>query len=104
MKLFRADRIRFSTRIAADMPNPASYSPSDRHGDFASLFGTVHGRRVLAQILVQCQLWERSYTAGDSHETARREGMRDVGLWIMELINLEPVEPPAQTEHEEPDG
>ncbi len=103
MRLFRGDRIRFSARVAADLPDPRSYDDADRHADFTRLFGTPPGRRVLAQILVRCQLWERTYVAEDSHATAHREGMSDVGLWLMETINFEPAQLPAATEHEEPD-
>ncbi len=104
MKFFRGDRIRFSNRIAADMPDPRAYDEADRFRDFVHLFNTPTGRRVLALILVRCQVWERTYVAGDSHDTAHREGMRDIGLWLMETINMEPETLPAATEQEEPDG
>ncbi len=104
MKLFRGDRISFSERVAADMPDPRSYGPADQYRDFARLFDSPMGRRVLAIILVRCQLWERSYTPGDSHETAKREGMRDIGLWLMETINMEPAPQPAATQYEDPDA
>ncbi len=103
MKLFRGDRIKFSERVAKDHPG-STYSAADRYVDFAQLFATPQGRRVLSQILIRCQLWERSHTLGDSHATAHKEGMRDVGLWLMETINMEPGILPAQNEYEEPDG
>lgn len=103
MKLFRGDRITFSNRVAADHPGQ-TYSDADRYRDFAKLFNTAHGRRVLSIILVRCQIWERSYAPGDSHGMAHKEGMRDVGLWLMETINMEPDILPAQNEYEEPDG
>jgi hypothetical protein len=95
-----ADPVAFSTRIAGDLPD-RDYTAIDRYRDFRRLFETDEkGRRVLAQILTRCQLWERSYVAGDPHETARREGMRDVGLWIMEIINFEPPHPQPYDDEE----
>ena len=82
--------IKFSERMAAALPT-APYSALDRYRDFRRLFETDQGQRVLAQIMSRCQVWERSYAEGDTHETARREGMRDVGLWIMEIMNTEPA-------------
>ena len=102
MKFLRGDRIRFSNRTGADYP--ANQDRADEFRDFSAVFGTPQGRRVLATILVYSRVWLPTYVEGDSHETARREGMRDVGLWLMETINWTPVDLPAATEHEEPDG
>ncbi len=99
------DRMAFATRLAGDLP-ARGYTARDRRKDFKRIFETApEGRRVLAQLLVRCQVWEHSYVAGDTHESARREGMRDVGLWIMEIINTEPVDGPetAATEQESHD-
>ena len=95
-------RIAFSGRIAGDLP-ARGYTARDRQRDFKHVFEAgAEGRRVLAQLLMRCQVWERSYVTADTHESARREGMRDIGLWIMELINTEPVDGPetAATEEE----
>ncbi len=98
------DRMGFSRMIAANAPPGGSHA-IDRRKDFRSLFqSTPEGRRVLAEILVRCQLWERSYVPGDAYETARREGMRDIGLWIMEIVDDEPGEPPHTAETEEAGG
>ena len=105
MKFFRrGDRIRFSNRIAADMPDPRSYDEADRFRDFAHLFNTPTGQKVVAQILVQCGIWDRNRRGNDSFERGEIAGMRDIGLWLMETINMEPETLPAATEHEEPDG
>lgn len=89
------DPIAFSARVAGDLPD-ADYTAVDRFRDFRRTFVDAEtGRRVLAQILTRCQLWERSFVPGDPYETARREGMRDIGLWIMEIVNIEPAIPPA---------
>jgi len=104
MKLFRGDRIRFSERIAADLPDPRGYGPEDLYRDFVRTFSTPSGRRVLAQILVWCNVWDRSHVTGDALETAKNEGARDIGLRVMETMNFEPAQLPEQTESEEPDG
>lgn len=107
MRLFRrrkqGDRIEFSRRVASDYPG-AGYTARDRFRDFAAVFGTPQGRRVLAQILVWCQVWERSYVPGDANETILREGMRNIGLRIMETINIEPVDLPDETQQEDDHG
>jgi hypothetical protein len=86
VKLF-ADFRRLSETVARAFPG-RGYAAAERARDFRRAFAeTPEGERVLAQILVRCLLWERCYVAGDALETARREGMRDVGLWIMETLN-----------------
>ncbi len=42
--------------------------------------------------------------AGDTHETYRREGERNVGLRIMATLNAEPAAEPEATENEKGDG
>ena len=41
--------------------------------------------------------------AGDTHETYRREGERNVGLRIMARLNAEPAAEPEATENEKGD-
>lgn len=95
------DLMEFSRTIAGKIPS-RGYHAIDRQKDFRTLFqSTPEGRRVMAQILVRCQLWERSHVPGDPYETARREGMRDIGLWITEIVNTEPGEAPHTAETEE---
>ncbi len=99
-----ADPVEFSNEVAGNAPG-RNYSALERSNDFKRVLRqTPEARRVLAQILVRCQLWERSYVAGDPHETARREGMRDIGLWIMEIVNDEPGDEPHTAETEDGDG
>lgn len=78
---------------------PIGYRAEDRYRDFRlALCGTPAGRHVLAQILARCRVWERSYVPGDTHETARHEGMRDVGLWLLQVVNTDPAEMPTDAE------
>lgn len=100
-RLRSRDPVAFSEMIAANAPD-RKYSALDRHREFGRLFeGGPEGRRVLAQILMRCLVWDRSHVPGDPYETARREGMRDVGLWIMEIVNAEPADVPQTAETEE---
>ena len=103
MKLFRGDRIKFSARIAADLPDPSGYGPEDLYRDFVRTFSTPSGKRALARLLMRCNLWGMSYVEGDTHATAKNEGARGIGQWIMETMNFEPAQLPPQTESEEPD-
>ncbi len=78
------------------------YGPADRQRDFRAVFdATPAGRRVLAQVLDRCHVCGRSFVAGDGLETARREGMRDVGLWMLEILAAENTHRPRSAEGEE---
>lgn len=86
---------------AGDAP-PPGYSAEDRRRDFRLAFlDAPAGRRALAQLLARCRVWERSFVPGDTHETARREGMRDVGLWLLEIVNADPAAAPATADTEQ---
>lgn len=89
---------RLSQAVAQAFPG-RGYDMAQRTRDFQRTFrATPAGERVLAQILVRCRLWERSYVPNDTHETARREGMRDIGLWIMEALNADTAPQPHTAE------
>lgn len=51
--------------------------------DLCFVMRSREGERVLRRILGATRLYGLSYTRGDSHETAFREGMRRVGLWLL---------------------
>ena len=85
----------FAAELAAAMPG-ARYTARDRYCDFRRLFyETPEGMRVLAQILHEARVFYPSYVRGDTHETARNEGLRQLGLWIIEQVDHEPVDLPA---------
>lgn len=93
------DAYALATRLAADSP-PAGYGAADRTRDFRAVFrATPAGRRVLAQLLARCRVCARSHVPGDALETARREGMRDVGLWLLDMFD-EAADAPATAEDE----
>lgn len=99
-------------RIAASGPDPKSviqilrsdvpdrdYTAVDRGRDFRETFtSTPAGRRVFAQILARSRVCARSHVSNDACETARREGMRDIGLWLLELTGDHAPTPPATAE------
>lgn len=88
-------------RLAVD-PLPPGYDATDRVRDFRrALADTAEGRQVLSQILSRCRVWERSYVPGDTHETARREGMRDVGLWLLNVLERVPLNQHSVAEADE---
>lgn len=58
--------------------------------DYRRVFATEEGGRVLADILARAGVMQSSYTIGDSHETAFREGRRRLGLELVEMINSDP--------------
>jgi len=77
------------------------YTEWDRYRDYRRvLLGTQEGRRVLNDILEACGVYRPSHVRGETHETARREGRREIGLMILHRMNFEPAERPAQAERE----
>lgn len=80
-----------------------NYTVIDRQRDFhAVLRATPAGKRVLSQILDRSRACERSYVPGDSLETARREGMRDIGLWLIDMVTDDRPGRPRSAEAEAP--
>jgi hypothetical protein len=94
-----ADPLALSQRLANALPG--HYGTADRARDFRTLFREMPaGRRVLAQVLARCRVLDRAYVPGDAAETARREGMRDVGLWLLEILGEDGTAPAATAEAE----
>ena len=97
-----ADRAPILSKFT-DVQLHETYSAVDRRSDFRATFESgAAGRRVLAQILVKCRVGDRSYVPGDSHETARREGQRDVGIWLLDLLSAENEHSATTAEDDEP--
>lgn len=70
-----------------------SYTKKDRAQDFRAVFNSPAGRRVLAQIISECEgplLTESDVS--DTHATAYRAGKRYPGLWIVKQLNAVPLE------------
>lgn len=54
--------------------------------DFGRTFSTPHGKRVLWRILSEVRVWH-SVFHGKALEMARREGERNVGLFLLEYTS-----------------
>ena len=73
--------------------------------NYGMVFNTEHGQRVLEDLRNFCHANHPTYCPGDSHETAFREGNRNVYLYINDM--LKPIEErddlPLQAQDEEPE-
>jgi len=79
---------------------PERYGAEQRRRDFRAVFFAAstpeQGRRVLWQILERARLYQAMAVPGDTHETYRRDGQRDIGLWILKALGEPPpATPPA---------
>lgn len=93
-----------SASIRGLLPH-AGYTAIDRQRDFQTVFrSTPAGRRVLAQLLERCRVCDRSYVPGDSLETARREGLRDAGLWLVDILAEDSADRPRSAQADAPDA
>ena len=62
--------------------------PFARAKDYKFVFGTTQGKLVLADILRRTRVLSTTF-AKDPHETAFREGERNVGLMILSEVSLD---------------
>jgi hypothetical protein len=62
----------------------------NRHSDYHATFSTQAGQRVLLDIMRFSGAITSSFVKGDSHETAFREGQRNVYLKIMAELKITP--------------
>jgi hypothetical protein len=94
----------FATAVRLENRAPKEpYTSADRARDFRAVFrDTPAGCRVLAQVLARCRVLARSHVPGDALETARREGMRDIGLWLLEMTGEDVADGRAATAEDEP--
>lgn len=77
------------------------YTEWDRYRDYRRvLLATPEGRRVLNDVLEACGVYRPSHVRGDTHETARREGRREIGLMILHRMNFEPADRPAEAKRD----
>lgn len=82
----------------------AGYGPVERTRDFRRVFASPAGRRVLWQILEWAHLFRPVAVKGDSHETYRRDGERNIGLRILATLNAEPLERATEAQKENEGG
>lgn len=60
---------------------------SRRRRLYRQAFGASSGKWVLADLATRFRAMAPTYVAGDSHETAYREGQRNVLLWIHQQLS-----------------
>jgi hypothetical protein len=59
---------------------------------FRAAFASKEGRPVLLDLARFCGAFDTSYSPSDSHETAFREGMRNVWLYIVRQLEMTDAE------------
>ena len=59
--------------------------PSQELEDFKALMALPEGRRVLRALVFYSNLLGPSYIDGDSHRTAYNEGLRFMGMYIVDM-------------------
>lgn len=55
--------------------------------NYKTTFGSADGEKVLADLKKRCSFETTTFVAGDSHDTAFREGQRAVVLFIQSMLN-----------------
>lgn len=58
--------------------------------DLSVLLAMPEGRRFLRFWLSRCGVYQMSYVSGDSHQTAFREGARNIGNMLLAQIQAHP--------------
>ena len=54
--------------------------------DYKTLYGTGGGKRVIQDLLYRAHIFETTFVPKDSHRTAFREGERELGLYILQML------------------
>lgn len=97
---FRRDRDiqRFFESLTPAKPGRGSYTKKDRYRDFRQVFNTEPGRRVLAQIIDEAEgIPIVESEVDNTHRVSFRLGKRSLGLWIVRVLNAEPLDDPTTT-------
>lgn len=101
-RLFRSeerDIQRFFESLSPSKPGRQGYTKKDRYRDFKRVFATDEGRRVLSQIIDEAEgvpIVENEVS--DTHRVSYRLGRRSLGLWIVRVLNAEPLDENYTTE------
>lgn len=66
------------------------YAPSQRRRDYEQIFESEAGKRILADMVRYAHILHPTYVKGDSHQTAFREGERNMVLRILSIIGQKP--------------
>lgn len=57
------------------------------HSKYKDVFGTPNGQDVLFDICKSAYVFRDAFVAGDSHQTAHREGARNLALQILSAVD-----------------
>ena len=71
---------------------------NELHDAYRALFSTPDGKLVLEHLCKSAFVYDSTYVAGDSHETAHREGQRRIILSILRFCDKDPKEIQAMME------
>jgi len=87
------DLQKFFDSLTSIKPGRNQYTKMDRYRDFRRVFNSDEGKRVLSQIIGESEgLPIIENEVADTHKMAFRAGKRSVGLWIVQVLNAEPLE------------
>lgn len=75
----QADRTLKATKATRDAV--------DANADLAWLMSDKRGRRFMWRLLGGLGIYQQSYTPGDTHASAFREGQRSVGLLLIDRLH-----------------
>ena len=59
--------------------------------DYKITFGSVHGQRVLNDLIQTCHVLGPCFVKGDVHEAILREGERNSVLRILAILKVDPM-------------
>jgi hypothetical protein len=61
-------------------------TPAERDELYRLVFNGPDGEAVLDDLLAACAVNAQTYTKGDTHHTAYREGQRSIGLRLLSIL------------------
>lgn len=76
-------------QIEREQETAAENAAKQRRINFGLTFSTAEGFEVLQDLQAFCHDKEVTYTRGDTHESAFREGERNVFLFILSQLSTE---------------
>ena len=91
-----SDLLRLDDWTPADATT-GTWDERARRRDYATVFGSPEGRRVLADLAATCFARAPTYVRGDAVESARREGARATWLRLAALLDERRAPPPAES-------
>lgn len=71
---------------------------ADKQKDYAIVFDSPEGKRVLSDLMKRCGVLSPTFVVGDSHLTSFNEGKRNVALYIVGNLKYKDGDFPKLTE------